>query len=302
VDTAVSVHRLRIFRAVAERRSFTLAASDLSTTQPAVSRVIQLLETATGLPLFSRQPGAVVLTDAGEKVYQYAVHVLDATQELEYSLARLNGSDTERIVIGAGPILGVYLLPPLVGLFRESHPAVEISLRMGPADELIPQLVSDEIDLLLVGRLPDHQYASSIVTEKYFVDELHLVVARTHRLAGVESISPDTLRGLPFVVPKTGTWLRGIIDGHLRQLGVRPHVVLELDETEGIKRAVEANVGAAFLSEAAIAQERASNVLHVLHVDGPPLVRPVYLMHSSRRKLPTIARQFAAFCRRTGRP
>jgi DNA-binding transcriptional LysR family regulator len=227
------------------------------------------------------------------------VRVLDATQELEYSLARLNGSDAERMTIGAGPILGVYLVPQLVGRFRETHPSVEISLRMGPAKDLIKQLVSDEIDVLLVGQLPDHEYASSIVTEKYFVDELHLVVATTHRLAGVDSISADSLRGLPFVVPKAGTWWRGIIDGHLRQLGVRPHVVLELDETEGIKRAVEANVGAAFLSEAAISQERASNVLRVLHVDGPPLVRPVYLMQSARRKLPSIARQFATFCRRT---
>ena len=87
MDSAVSVHRLRIFRAVAERRSFTLAAADLSTTQPAVSRVIQLLELAVGTSLFNRQPGAVALTEAGERVYDYALTVLSATDDLEQSLA-----------------------------------------------------------------------------------------------------------------------------------------------------------------------------------------------------------------------
>jgi DNA-binding transcriptional LysR family regulator len=296
MDAAVSVYRLRVFRAVAERRSFTLAAADLSTTQPAVSRVVQLLEAATGMALFNRQPGAVVLTAAGEQVYQYAVSVLDATQQLERSLARLGGAATERLAIGAGMVLGVYVLPPLMGHFRESHPGVEISLRMGEADELLAQLMSGQIDVLLLGQLPDPHYLESIVAEKYFVDQIHLVVSGSHPLAEVESISTDVLRGLPFVQPRAGSWMRGVIDDHLRHLGVRPHVVLELHEPEGIKRAVQANVGAAYLSSAAIDMETAAGLLHVLHVDGPPLMRPVYLMHSSRRGLPAMARQFVDFC------
>jgi DNA-binding transcriptional LysR family regulator len=294
MDTAFSVHRLRVFRAVAERRSFTLAAADLSTAQPAVSRVIQLLEAATGTPLFNRQPGAVVLTEAGEKVYQYAVRVVAATSELERSLARLSGPVSERLALGAGPILAVYLLPPLVGRFREAHPGVETSLLVGYANELVPRLIANEIDLLLLGQSPDPEFASSIVAEMCFLDELHVVVGNGHPLARPGSISLDTLRGVPFVLPRPGSWLRGVVDRHLSHVGIRPTIALEIEETEGIKRAVQANVGAAYLSAAAIKQERVDGTLHVVHVDGPPLVRPVYLMHSARRRLPTIARQFVA--------
>ncbi len=301
-DPVLNVHRLRVFRAVAERRSFTRAAEDLFMTQPAVSHLVALLESSLGTRLLRRQARGVVLTEAGEVVYRYALGVLDATDGLVHTLSQLAGSAHGRLAVGAGMTLGIYHLPPLLGEFQRAHQSVEVSLRIGRPEDLVEPLLSNSIDLLFADHIPKAVQAAELVAEQYFVDEMVLVVAPSHPFAGRRGVSLADVAEQPFVMRESGASIRRWVDAHLARLDIRPRVVLELGHTEAIKRAVQASFGVAFLSREAIEQERDAGWLVVVDVASPPLLRPVYAMHSSSAGLRSTASRFLDLARAKREP
>src|SRR5881296_934982 len=117
-----------IFCAVYEERSFSRAAARLRLSQPTVSEHIQTLEKAFGTLLFERMARNVRPTRAGDHLYEQARRLGELRRGIEEGMARFLNRLEGRLVIGASSIPGEYLLPPLIGDYRESHPGVRLSL------------------------------------------------------------------------------------------------------------------------------------------------------------------------------
>ncbi|KAB0638344.1 LysR family transcriptional regulator [Burkholderia latens] len=123
----MELRQLRYFIAVAEEMNITRAAERLHMTQPPLSRQLQAIEEALGLPLFERGARPLKLTDAGRVFYAQAKRVVEQADELG-PLTRRLAQLSERIVIGFVPSTLYGALPDVIRAFRDAQPDVELSL------------------------------------------------------------------------------------------------------------------------------------------------------------------------------
>jgi DNA-binding transcriptional LysR family regulator len=119
-----------------------------------------------------------------------------------------------------------------------------------------------------------------------------LVCYPQHPLTRQASVSLGELGGEPFVAFQDGLKIREEIDRALELYKVSPRIALEFDNIETIKRAIEIGAGISLLPEPTIAREIDAGTLVQVPLSGPPLVRPLGIIHRRDRKLSTMAQQF----------
>lgn len=151
-----SLTGLRVLREVAERGSFTAAATELGYTQSAVSRQVAALERAAGLKLFDRRPAGVALTPAGLTLLQHAVVALDA---LAAAGRELKGLPPERGVVRLGtfPSAGALILPRALAALRRTHPDISVTTREAATPALVRALRARTIDLAILASRPPYR-------------------------------------------------------------------------------------------------------------------------------------------------
>lgn len=139
---------LRSFVAVAETRSFTSAGAELRMSQSAVSKHVRALEFSANAVLLDRDSREVSITEAGDAMLTFARRILathdDATA---YFSGRQPGS---RLRIGAEPLVAITALPEMLRGFRQNFPDVTIDIRTGEGEELVAQVRSGQLDVVLV--------------------------------------------------------------------------------------------------------------------------------------------------------
>ena len=124
----LNFHQLRIFYAVARCGSFSRAADSLDISQPAVSIQVRQLEKAVGSPLLHRTRSGPQLTDIGRTVFGYANRIFSLAREMDETLHNIQGLRGGQITIGCSTTPGEYILPWVIGQFRERYPDIEVSL------------------------------------------------------------------------------------------------------------------------------------------------------------------------------
>ncbi|MCF3130995.1 LysR family transcriptional regulator [Streptomyces olivochromogenes] len=151
-----SLTGLRVLREIAERGSFTAAATELGYTQSAVSRQAAALERATGQRLFDRQAGGVTLTAAGLTLLRHAVVALDAVAAAD---RELKGLPPERgtVRLGTFPSAGVLILPRALAALRRTHPRIGVTTREATTPALVRALRARTIDLAILASRPPHR-------------------------------------------------------------------------------------------------------------------------------------------------
>lgn len=272
---------LKTFVVAAEALNFTKAAEALYLTQPAVSQHVKELEAHFGQPLFERRGRQVSLSVAGRAFLPHARDLLARWEEANEDLAALKGQVGGALALGAGNTAGVYLLPRLLGRFREQHPHVRVTLKVAPNRDLLEMLGHGTLDLALVDAAVDDA-RRPLERTPFLVDELVPIAPP----GATGPIQPET----PLLVRAAGS----ATDRAVQQaLGFAPRVALELGSTEAIKQGVMAGLGWGYVSRHAIADELAAGKLVL--VDGPRVERPLWLVAPERRVQPAALQRFRAF-------
>ncbi|HEY1419320.1 MAG TPA: LysR family transcriptional regulator, partial [Candidatus Dormibacteraeota bacterium] len=151
LDRNVTLRQLRTFKAVADLKSFSLAAEKLRFSQPSVSYQVKELEEALGQPLLDRLGKRVELTEAGSVLYSYARRAIDVVDEAILVLEEMRGIKRGSLRVGASTTVGIYLLPAALGAFKKLHPDLVISLEIGTRANVQEQVLRNELDLAVVG-------------------------------------------------------------------------------------------------------------------------------------------------------
>src|SRR6266496_2934363 len=133
----VSLHPLRVFRAVARHQSFSRAAEELYVSQPAVSAHVRELERLYGVDLFEQVGRRVQLTEAGRLLEEYSDRLLALAEESRRAIDELKGLERGHLTVGASTIPGTYFLPEELSRFRRQYPGVEVALRIGDTHEVL---------------------------------------------------------------------------------------------------------------------------------------------------------------------
>ena len=248
-------HKLKVFCAVAETRSFSKASEVIHLTQPAVSLQIQALEEIYETKLFDRSSNLIMLTPAGEMLYRYAKDILHLYAETEKEIGKITGKIKGSITVGASTTIGNYVLPSVITDFKKTHPKIGLNVLVGNTKRVVDLLNSGIIDFGLVeGEALRHK----IKSEQLISDELTIVVPHFHPWTKKKSISILEITKEPFILREDGSGTRQIIEKYLSYHGININdmlVTLVLGSTESIKEAVENGIGIAIVSKWAARKE-----------------------------------------------
>ncbi len=291
---AINLHQLKLFHTVARSGSFSRAAAELLISQPSVSIQVRELERQLGADLFEQVGKSVRLTEAGRVLDDYAARILGLIDEARVAVDELKGLRRGRLLLGATPTPGTYILPALLGRFKEQYPEIEIALTIKDTRRIQEMVVQHELDLGVVGgkvSFPD------LEASVFLTDELVLVVAPPHRFATLPAVRVADLGGEPFILRERGSGNREVVDEALHQAGVHVTPVFELEGAEMVKQAVAANLGISILWRCAVELDVAAGRLRIVPLEGLEMKRAIWLVHRRDHRLPRAAQAFLELIR-----
>jgi DNA-binding transcriptional LysR family regulator len=292
---SMNLNHLAIFHAVAQAGSMTLGAERLDISQPAVSKQVQDLERALGVHLFDRIGRRVHLSQAGEILADYARRLFALAHEAEEAMADVRAAGRGRLAIGASTTIGTYLLPGVLAEFWRRHPRVELLVQIENTEQVHRRLAGHELD---VGLTEGFVEEGELAAEVFHQDELVMIAAPGHRLAGQARVALSAVREEPFILREPGSGTRAVEERALARLKLPVRVVMALGSTEAIKRVVAEGVGLAIVSRLAVAAECAAGTLAVLPVAGLRIERPLHLVRRRGRRDGPALQAFCAVLRK----
>jgi DNA-binding transcriptional LysR family regulator len=260
---------LEAFAEVARLASVSRAAEELHVTQPALTARLRSLETDVGAALFVRSRRGMALTDAGRALLPYAQRAIVQVLEGRRALEQLREGKTGELLIGAAPAVSTYLLPRVLRSFQGTHPGVRIGVRTGHTEEVLAMVLRREVDVG-VGRPVRHAEAMLIPV---FDDELILVAAADHPFARRVQVRVRELAEERLILFDRASSYYELTSSLVRQAGVVPESVLELDNVEAAKKMVLAGLGVALLPRMALDAELRSRSLRQVRLVGASSIR-----------------------------
>ncbi|MCG6945907.1 MAG: LysR family transcriptional regulator [Deltaproteobacteria bacterium] len=288
----MDLRRLEVFCKVYELKSFSRAGQACLLSQPTVSEHIRHLETHLDVRLFDRLGREVVPTRAGEILYNYARRMLNLKREASQTLARYRGKMSGDLELGGSTIPGQYILPSLIGRFREKFPNIFIKLVIADTMKIANMVLDGGLELGVVGAKIKN---NKLQFEKLFYDELVLAVSPDHHWAKRSAIRLEELSHAPFIMREQGSGTRMTMLEILEQAGLDARefkAVAEMGSTDAIRQAIKAKVGVSILSRRAIADELQFERLCHIPVQGLSLTRHFYLVTHKKRSRSPIGQAF----------
>jgi DNA-binding transcriptional LysR family regulator len=271
---------LRIFLAVAEERSFSRAAAKVHRTQPAVSQAVKRLEEGLGELLFDRSSKSGTLTDAGRVLQNYGQRLIRLAEETESAMRELRDLRRGRVLIGANEA-AIHTLLPLMALFREKFPDIAIDVRRVPARQIAVEVQQGSLDFGALTFRPAEQGLLEIVVGD---DELVLLVPPSHPFAKRKHVSMADAAGVPVVAHNDPSPARERVLRLFEEQHISLNMVIALPSLDGIKRAVELELGVALLPRRCAITEIASGRLVAVPVQGISRKRQVTLVCRSAHR------------------
>jgi molybdate transport repressor ModE-like protein len=284
--------RLRLLVELDRHGSVSGAARAVGIGQPSASEHLRLLETAAGQPLVERNGRGSRLTEAGRVLASHASQALTTLAAGEEELHALAGLESGTIHLGASTTPGVYLLPDTLGCFRRDHPNVAVEVEIASTGEILQRLLAGRIHLALVGEAASDDRLELV---PFLVDEI-VGVARPGLLPTRDgAVAPDALAAHTQLVREATSSTRQVAERALREAGVEPARVWELDSSEAIKRAAREGLGVAFLSRYAVAEEVERGELESFRLAGRPTIdRRLHIARRAGRRQSPSERGFIA--------
>jgi DNA-binding transcriptional LysR family regulator len=279
--SSMNRHHLAAFYAVARELSFSRGAERLMVSQPAVSQQVRSLEAALGLELFDRLPKGIRLTEAGERLMEYAGRMDALEREAAAALEELRGGKHGRLLVGASFSIAAYLLPEVLGAFGRRWPEIELRLEVANSRAIAHRVSDLSLDLGLTSAPVG---ATDLVEEPFHHDRIVAIASSSHALSRAGRVTLKRFCREPLLVREVGSGTRTVVEEALAERGMpwRPH--LELGSTEAIKGAVAAGVGVAFVSHFAVASDVAAGRLAVVPIAALNLRRALYLVRARGKK------------------
>ncbi|WP_371362052.1 HTH-type transcriptional regulator GltR [Sporomusa rhizae] len=282
----MDIKHLKTFLVVHKARSFSKAAKLLGYAQPTVTMHIQVLEDEFKIKLFERLGHTIKITSQGEQLLYYAEKILAFSNEAVSVFAeKENGLG--KITIGANQSFSVARLPGILKSFMEEHPHADISMKFGTVQEIHAQIQENIVDVafFLTKKL---QYPD-LVIETLFSESVVVVVAPHHSFRRKETVGLYDFQTENLIITQENCLYRAMIDELLRESGVQPRSVIEINNMQAIKQLVMSGLGITALPRSTVEYELKQNLLAEVSWEGPPInVFTQIAYHKNKWLSPTI--------------
>lgn len=286
---------LEVFLAVARHLNFTRAGEEVHLSQPSISVRIRVLQDELGVKLFEQLGKKIALTEAGQILERHARRVLSALGDAQQAIQELQGLERGSLRIGASTTPGMYLVPKIIAEFKHQHPKIEIHLGIKDTRQVEDDIVKNEFDFGFVG---GHLVGAEVEVIPWLTDEIMLVASPAHPLARKRNLQLKDLAKERFISREQGSATQAAADAVLRKVGLQLEKVMEINNPESVKQAVQSGLGVAFLSKFAIETELKAETLAVLKVKDLRVSRELKIVRHRDKHLGSAAQFLIEMARR----
>jgi DNA-binding transcriptional LysR family regulator len=286
-----SLRQLEVFLATAHFENVTRAAASLAMSQSAASGSLRDLEAQFGVQLFDRVGKRLQLSELGLQLRPQAERLQEQAVDFQRALA---GEEVMgRLKIGATLTIGNYLAVGMIAKFRSRYPTAEVALTVANTETIAEQVKNFELDLgLIEGELQQPE----LETVHWREDELQVFAAPGHPLAWAGPLTDQQLLTLPWIVREPGSGTRQTFDRAMHGILTDLNITMELQHTEAIKRAVEAELGVGCLSKISLVEAFARGSLVPLQVPGRDFSRQFNIISHRKKYHSAALRQWLDLC------
>jgi DNA-binding transcriptional LysR family regulator len=287
----MQIESLKVFCDLTETESFTKAAQINGVTQSAVSQQISSLERLFKSLLIERSKKKFRLTREGQVLYDFSKQIIATYEGLHSKLQEIKDIVSGTIRVSTIYSIGLHDLPPYVKKFLKAYPTVNIHVEYRRANQVYEDVTGNVVDLGLVA-YPTKDNKLEILPIKK--DPMVLITHPNHPLGKVKSVKLRTLGGQKFIGFDPDIPTRKAIDKVLREHDVDVQHVMEFDNIETVKRAVEIDAGIAIVPQGTIIQELQKQTLASVPIDDAEMYRPLAAVYKKNKVLSPAMKQFLA--------
>jgi len=285
----MQIESLKVFCDLAETESFTKAAQINSVTQSAVSQQISSLERQFKSLLIERSKKKFRLTREGQVLYDFSKQIIQTYSELQNKLQEIKNIISGMIRVSTIYSIGLHDLPPYIKRFLKEHPTVHVHVEYRRANQVYDDVNSNVVDLGLVA-YPDKDPKLEIISLRK--DPLVVICHPLHPFAKQKSIKLKAIADQKFIAFEPDIPTRKAIDKVLREQSIGVKTVMEFDNIETVKRAVEIDAGLSIVPLGTIGQEISKQTLVAITIEDAELYRPLAAIHKKGKVLTPAMRHF----------
>ena len=278
----MNLKQLEYFVQVAELGSFSKAAVVLDIAQPALSRQVRSLETELRQQLFLRNGRGVELTDAGRRLFDHSVAVLQLIAHAREDLGTSRNEPVGRVTIGLPPSIGRQLTLPLIDRFKKQLPAARLAIVEGLSTHIVEWVTTGRVD---VGLVYNPEAQSGLEIAPLLQEELGLVshAPRGKRRAAPPPLPMKELPRYPLIVPERVHAMRRLLETQAALAGIKLDIAWEVSSVPSIIDLVCAGYGHAVLTASGVAASARAGELVVRRLVEPAPVSVLCLATSAHR-------------------
>lgn len=288
----MTLRHMKIFLAVCDFGSITVAAEKLNFTQPAVSLAIKELEDNLGIKLFDRISRKLYITEDGKHFLKYARRIVSLYDEMEKEMKDWDSFGMLRI--GSSITIGTCLIPEYVESFSRIYPNVKINVTIDNSSVIEKKILLNELDFALIEGLA---HSESIISDDFMDDELVLVCGKNHRLSHEKEIDLSALAKETLILREKGSGTREILDSTFLTHGITAVPAWESISTEAIISAVSCGLGVSVLPYRLVKSSLDEHKLVRVNIKGIEFKRKFHIIYHKDKHISNSASAFIKMCR-----
>ncbi|RPJ61290.1 MAG: LysR family transcriptional regulator [Acidobacteria bacterium] len=285
---------LKLFCDLARCRSFSEAASLNHVSQSAASQVVLQLEKRLGVKLVDRSTRPLLLTPEGEAYHEACRNLLDQYHAVEASIRKTKAQASATVQVAAIYSVGLRDMNQYINRFSALLPGSTVHIEYLHPERVYERVMQGRSDLGLVSY---PRKSRELVAFPWRQEEMVLACAPNHPLAKLKSVKISQLEGVKYIGFDRDLVIRRHVDRFLRQYGVSVDIVLEFDNIENIKKAIEESGGVSLLPEPMLTKEVNAGTLAGVRLANAALIRPLGIIYRRTHPLTRAAQQFITLLR-----
>ena len=278
----MNLNQLKIFYLAAKKRNLSVAAAELFITQPAVTKGIQRLQEYYDIKFIDHIGKKLVLTDAGEVLYEIAEKIFELESKAEESIRDFQERKRGRIRILSSESFGDYYLPRIIIPFSKAYPLVRITMNILPTEQVIENTATLNNDLGFISYPVEHK---KLLVKEVLEDQLVIITPPDHPLGRYPTLKPSNLEDQLLIMHETGSAPRKALENYIRKNDLSVSIHLELSSNRAIKRAVEGGIGIALISRKVANEEIRNKRLRAIPLSDRSMTRKFYMVHHQDKYL-----------------
>jgi len=292
----MQIESLKVFCDLAETESFTKAAQINGVTQSAVSQQISSLERQFKSLLIERSKKKFRLTREGQLLYDFSKQIIQTYDSLHSKLQEVKDIISGTIRVATIYSIGLHDLPPYIKRFLKEHPTVHVHVEYRRANQVYDDVLGNVVDLGLVAYPVKDAKLEIIPLRK---EPLVLICHPQHPFAKLKTVKLKALAGQKVIGFEPDIPTRKALDKILKEYDVEVKHVMEFDNVETVKRAVEIDAGISIVPQGTIAQEISKQTLVAIPIEDGDFYRPLAAIYKKNKVLSPAMKQFLSILKET---